>query len=106
MCIEDIRLGRLTAVSEVNVAVGVASAQVIAASPLRTELIFSPPVAGSVSLSTISPVVLNTGLQLNAGGPPIALNIRDHGQLCSQAWFGIASGATSIQVFSGILSVQ
>jgi hypothetical protein len=101
---EDVRLGRLTAVAETNVAVGAASAQIVAASPTRTVLIFSPPVAGSVTLSTIGPVVLNTGFQLNAGGLPLMLNVEDHGTFVSQAWFGIASAPTSIQVGQGLLA--
>lgn len=106
MCIEDVRLGRQSIWSENNVPVGIASGNLCAASPNRVALVFSPPLAGTVTISTISPVVSGVGFALNAGGLPLMLNIRDHGQMVTQAWFAIASVATSIQVGADILAQQ
>ncbi len=106
MCMEDVRIGRLANFAESNVAVGVASAQVVAASPNCYALMFSPPAAGTVTLSTITPVVAGVGFSLNAGGLPLLLNIKDHGAMVTKAWFGIATGATTIQVGQSIMGLQ
>lgn len=104
MCMEDIRLGRQSLWTETNTAVGIASGNLVAGSPTRDVLIFSPPLAGTVTISTVSPVVAGVGFALNAGGLPLMLNIRDHGAMVTAAWFSIATAATSIQVGQGLLA--
>lgn len=106
MCIEDIRLGRQTNWTEANVAVGVTSGNLVAAAPNRVVLIFSPPAAGTVTFSSISPVVAGAGFALNSSGLPIVMNIETWGGGVQAAWFAIASVATSIQVGQGILAQQ
>lgn len=106
MCMEDVRIGRAALFSETQVAIGVASGNVVAASPNCFALVFSPPAAGTVTLSTNTPVVAGAGFALNANGLPLMLNIKDHGAMVTKAWFGIGSGATTIQVGQAIMPLQ
>lgn len=103
MCMEDVKIGRAALTSETQVAIGVASGNVIAASPNCFCLIFSPPAAGTVYLTTNGPAVVGVGLALTANAGPIILTLELHGALVTKAWFGIASGATTIQVFQSIM---
>jgi hypothetical protein len=106
MCMEDIRLGRQDLFTETNVPVANVSGSLVSPGPNCITLIFSPPLAGTVTISTISPVVSGVGFALNAGGLPLMFNIRDHGALCNKPWFAIGSVATSIQVGVGLLAQQ
>lgn len=106
MCMEDVRIGRATQAAESQQAVGVASAQIVAASPNCFSLIFSPPVVGNITLSTVTPVVLNAGYNLSAGGPPLILTLEQHGAMVTKAWFAIGSAATTIQVIQTLLGLQ
>jgi hypothetical protein len=93
MCMEDVRIGRRAAFTEADVAVGVVSVQLIVAAPNRYSLVLGAPLVGTFTFSTNTPAVSGVGLQLTAGQPPINLNVRDHGQMVTQGWYAICSGA-------------
>jgi len=106
MCMEDYRLARAALFTESQAAVGVASSQIVANTPNCTMIIFSPPAAGTVTLSTINPAVALQGFQLAAGQPPLVISYLTHGAMCTKAWFAIASGATTIQVGQAVMPLQ
>lgn len=93
MCMEDVRIGRRATFAETDVAVGVASVLLVAASPNRFSLVLGAPLVGTFTFSTNTPAVSGVGLQLTAGQPPLVLNIKDHGQMVTQNWYAICSGA-------------
>jgi hypothetical protein len=97
---EDVRLGRVEGLTEANVAVGLASVAVVTSAPTRAILILGSTLVGTMSYSTVNPAVAGAGLQVGAGGPPIVLDIKHHGQFTTAAWFGICSSAAQ-SVFVG-----
>lgn len=105
---EDVRLGRKIGVSEDNINVLNASLLVVQDSPKRVLLIFYPPLAGTINITIRSPAVATAGFQLLPTSHPLELNIKDHGQLVSKAWYAIsdAAGGRNLCIHQGELPVE
>lgn len=106
MCMEDVRIARQALWTESQAAIGIASAQILASAPNTFSIIFSPPASGTVTVSTISPVVSLAGFLLSAGIPPLKLNLLFDGAIVTKTWFGIGSVATTIQIGQSIMPLQ
>ena len=100
MCLEDVRIGRGALYTETVVAVGLTSTQVVTASPNCFSLVLGAPLTGTMTFSTVSPVVSGVGLNLSAGQPPIKLNLELDGAGCTKNWYAICSVAAQ-QVYVG-----
>lgn len=106
MCMEDVRLGRVMTYSETLVAVGVTTVPLVTGSLTRTMLVLGAPLLGTFTFSTAALGGSGIGLTLAAGMPPIILNIKDHGQMVTQPWNAICSGAgQTCYVGQGLLPV-
>jgi hypothetical protein len=107
MCIEDVRLGRKTGITQTNVLVGAASGVVLDTDELRSFIIFYPPFSGVVTLSIVDPVVATVGVKLESTDHPLMLDIQQHGQLVTKTWFGIHSvGGVNMCIHQGHLNVK
>lgn len=93
MCIEDVRLGRQASYSETLIAVGITTVPLVSAAPNRMSLVLGAPLVGTFTFSIAALGGSGIGLTLAAGMPPIILNIKDHGQMVTQPWNAICSGA-------------
>lgn len=98
MCMEDVKLGREMQSSITYVQVSTNSIQLVPGDDKRTSLIFSSkPSFSAVSEVTICvdpPAVADNGLMLSGYNHPIMLNLKDHGDLVTKAWYGISSLGT------------
>ena len=95
MCMEDVRIGRKTSASQVDLTVGLTSIQAIGGSPNRYCLVFSAPIAGHVTYSLDNPAVLGNGINLGVGDGMYSLNIQHHGDIVRRPWFAISDAASS-----------
>lgn len=91
MCMEDIRLGRQTVTMEVPISLTNASQAFLERDLFRTVLILWPPPSGTTTFSINSPVVVDQGITVPSGSPPVVLNIKDHGDIVTRQWFAIHS---------------
>lgn len=99
MCIEDVEIGLASTGSESTVAIGLVDTLAIAADPNRTQLVFGPPQANTVWLTTQNAAALGVGWVLTPSSPPLVISLRDWGTLVTKQWRGIASvGAENISV--------
>jgi hypothetical protein len=88
---EDVRMGRATAVVENKRTIAVTSTPFVDYDKDRTMLTFWPPPSGTLTLSILNPAVANQGITLVSTGVPIVLDIKIHGQLVTKSWYGIHS---------------
>ncbi len=86
---EDVRLGRATAVVQHPVVHRGSSDRIIDDDPDRTLLVVPASSVATITLSLSDPAVLNAGFTTGPGMPPITLNIKEHGQLVTKAWYAI-----------------
>lgn len=107
MCIEDVRLGRAVAVSELHPRVGATSSLIVQSAPNRVVLIFYPPVSGTVTYSLLPGVTAGRGLLLTTTSAPMVFDIKKHGNLTTQAWYAIHSvGGVVCPIQEGLLEQQ
>lgn len=107
MCMEDIRLGRQMGASETNPLCGVTSTVLVSADSNRVALTIYPPTSGTVTISTIDPVVATVGIILSPGDHPIHYNIKDDGRIVTKGFWGIHSvGGVTICCHESRLEVQ
>jgi hypothetical protein len=76
---EDVRLGRKTRGNDGTVALTAGSTNALPFNLKRFSLILSAPVSGRYSVGFGVTAVLDSGLTLQAGGPPVVLGVKDHG---------------------------
>lgn len=88
---EDIRIGRQEGASETNVICGATSTVLLPPDPHRTAVIIYPPVSGTLTLSTLSPVVAGVGITLQAAYHPVRYNLKDDGLIVTKGFYGIHS---------------
>lgn len=86
MCWEDVKIGRDTSTKVTSFSTGAADAKILDANPFRYALILGAPSAGTVFYSTEVIGAGGQGLTLNTGATPLALNVKDHGDLVRHEW--------------------
>lgn len=107
MCLEDYAIGFSTFSGEVVKSVDVASGILVAANPNRSFLIITHPIGNPVFVSTINPATIASGLHLGTGDQPLLIDVKTYGNLCTKAWYAIASGgAAALSVFEGEFDLQ
>ena len=108
MCIEDIRLGRQIQHAETNINVLNANLPVVQSNHARVYLVFWPPIAGTINLTTQEPALATTGIQLTPTSHPLVLDIKTHGKLVCRNWFAIsdAAGGRNLSIHEGTLLVE
>lgn len=105
MCLQDIAIGQASVGTETTVNIGLTDTQAIAADNARTTLVFGPPQANTVWLTTENAAALGTGFILTPTSPPLVITLRDWGSLVTKQWRGIASvGAENISVVTASLN--
>jgi len=90
MCCEDVAIGRKVNSAQFSVDVGTSSVQVLSPSLDRYSLILCPPLAGTITYSSEQVAVAGDGIVLVAGGGPVRLTLKDHGNLVRSGWSAIA----------------
>lgn len=91
MCMEGIRIGRRTKINQYTWSTGVGQAQIVPPNPRRVALMIGSPVSSVAFIAPALPVTTTTGIPINTGQNPIILNIEDHGELVTTAWFGTSA---------------
>lgn len=94
MCMEDIRIGRKqrSSTTTMNYTSSVQK-QIAGYDALRVGLILWPSNT-NVYLFPGPDVGATNGILMTTAGPPIMLNIRDHGDLCQKSWHAIPNSGT------------
>jgi hypothetical protein len=93
MCIEDIRIGRKTKVSQFTVEVGIASTQLVASDSNRVAIRFSNPITNRVTISMRESAVDLNGMIMFPSGNPLALSLGDDGMIVTREFNAIANVA-------------
>lgn len=76
--------------------VGATSVQVVPYDEDRTSLIIGNPVAARVTLSFGNPAVVDSGINIYAGGPALRLSLLEHGAIVRGPIFGVAQAGTEL----------
>jgi hypothetical protein len=71
----------------------VGGGQVLAASAKRIGIVVYPPAVDAIVVSFLTPVDLNSGCRVVAGGPPLVLSLETVGALVNRPLFGRTTGA-------------
>lgn len=101
---EDIRIGRKTAVVEKSVTVALTNTEFIDYDAKRVMLIIFPPASGTLTISVGKDPATNSGITLPSTGNPIVLDIKIHGQLVTKAFTAVHSaGAVKCYYYQGHL---
>lgn len=95
MCMEDVRIGRKSTAGETIKSVSQTSSMLVGQSPKRIALLISAPNTGYITISFNGPVVSGSGIIINALGPPLSLNIHDHGAIIKKEIYVIHSATTT-----------
>lgn len=107
MCMEDVRIGRDTSTIVNTFTTSAASTELLKPNPLRLAIILSPPAAGTVFYSPEPISAGGNGLCLQLGSTPLALNVKDHGDIVRQGWYGRGDAANRVHtVIETILARQ
>ena len=84
---------------------GAADREIIGPSTQRYAIVFFPPAAGRVYLSTEVMTGPDQGIALSAGQTPLRLCIDDHGDAVQRGWHAVyiaaSTAASWIQVIGG-----
>ena len=107
MCMEDVRLGRVTRCGERRINLTVVSQRVIDQSKHRRTLILFPPPSGTTTFSIRDPVAANVGIVIPASSPPVTLTLDEHGDIVTKAFFAIHSVGGVVSVYiEGTLELE
>lgn len=82
----------------IAISVDATPTQVVGASTQRVALVFSPPVAGSYTVSTEPSVSIGGGMVLVAGGAFLTITREVHGDAVEKPWTAIAAAAVAAGV--------
>lgn len=81
----------------------VAGGQVLAALVKRIGIVVYPPAVDDIVVSFRTPVDLNAGCRVKAGGPPLVMRLEDFGPLVTGILYGRTTGAANQTI--GIVEV-
>lgn len=80
-----------------------AGVQVVAANPQRVVLVLSCATAGNAQLAPFVSTLTQGGIALDSSTPTIIITEKDHGPLCTCAWFSVILMAVPLTVVEVIL---
>lgn len=104
MCMEDVKIGREQQAAVKRMTASTTVTPYVAQSDTRAVLILVPPTVGNLTYSLEKPSAVGDGINFVPQSAPLALNIRDHGELVTREWFVLSDQASQIiqAVFSDL----
>lgn len=101
MVSEDLMVAKHSNSSLYSVSVGLTDTAVVPQDDRRIALIISAPLTNRVSLNWEGAAILDAGITLYPGGPPLVLSLREHGAVvCKQLRAITVVGAQILNVVS------
>lgn len=106
MCLEDVKIGRLTTGQLISRNLTVTPQLLIGSSPIRRVLILFPHEASDYRV-TFDDETTSPSFVVPAGNPPIILNRDDFGDIVSRAVFGYAAaGAPTVTIYAANFPIE
>lgn len=107
MCMEDIKIGRNARSVTRMVNVDVTSRLILEPNPHRYAIQFPSITGVGFTVGNHSPIVTLVGVTIGQLTTGWNVNLRDHGDCVTQAWFGVLNaGTASIPIIESILDVE